>query len=165
MVQELSPAQGQGWRPVGATPHPRSGGCVYAGGPRGATPRSRSGGAAVRRHPWSKVRSSGCALLEQPWRDTPCPRQEKPKEDGRCCERASEGRHTDHNHRKLVNLITQTTALSNSVKLSHTMWGHPRWEGHGGEVRQNVAHWRREWKTTSVFLPWEPHEQYEKAKW
>ena len=22
-----------------------------------------------------------------------------------------------------------------------------------------------EWQTTSVFLPWEPHEQYEKAKW
>ena len=26
-----------------------------------------------------------------------------------------------------------------------------------------VVHWRREWQTTSVFLPWEPHEQYEKA--
>ena len=24
--------------------------------------------------------------------------------------------------------------------------------------------WRRERQTTSVFLPWEPHEQYEKAK-
>src|SRR5574337_964743 len=32
---------------------------------------------------------------------------------------ASEGRHTNHNHRKLVNLITPTTALSNSMKLSH----------------------------------------------
>ena len=30
--------------------------------------------------------------------------------------------------------------------------------------RQNMVHWRREWQTTSVFLPWEPHEQYEKAK-
>ena len=28
----------------------------------------------------------------------------------------------------------------------------------------NVVHWRREWQTTSLFLPWEPHEQYEKAK-
>ena len=36
--------------------------------------------------------------------------------------------------------------------------------GHGGEFWQNVVHWRGEWKTTSVFLPWEPHEQYEKAK-
>ena len=27
-----------------------------------------------------------------------------------------------------------------------------------------MGHWRREWQTTSVFLPSEPHEQYEKAK-
>ena len=44
------------------------------------------------------------------------------------------------------------------------MCDHPRQSGHGGEVWQNVVHWRREWQTTSVFLPWEPHEQYEKAK-
>ena len=29
---------------------------------------------------------------------------------------------------------------------------------------QNMVHWRRKWQTTSVFLPWEPHEQYKKAK-
>ena len=29
----------------------------------------------------------------------------------------------------------------------------------------HLVHWRREWQTTSVFLPWESHEQYEKAKW
>ena len=35
--------------------------------------------------------------------------------------------------------------------------------GHSiGEFWQKVVHWRREWQTTSVFLPWEPHEQYEK---
>jgi len=33
---------------------------------------------AMRRHPSSKIRSSGCALLEQPWRDAPRPRWEKP---------------------------------------------------------------------------------------
>ena len=71
----------------------------------------------------------------------------------------------NHNHRQWANLITWTTALSNSMKLSHAVWGHPRWTGHGGEVWQNVVHWRRKWQTTSVFLPWEPHEQYEKAKW
>ena len=70
-----------------------------------------------------------------------------------------------HIHRKLVNMITRTTALSNSMKLSHAVWGHPRRTGHGGEVWQNVVHWRREWQTTSVFLPWEPNEQYERAKW
>ena len=50
------------------------------------------------------------------------------------------------------------------MKLSHAVWGHPRQTGHGGEVWQNVVHWRREWQTTSVFLPWEPYKQYEKAK-
>ena len=35
---------------------------------------------------------------------------------------------------------------------------------HGGEIWQNVVHWRRELQTTSAFLPWEPHEQYGKAK-
>ena len=25
-----------------------------------------------------------------------------------------------------------------------------------------MVHWRREWQTTSVFLPCEPHEQYER---
>ena len=36
--------------------------------------------------------------------------------------------------------------------------------GHGGEFWQKVVHWRRQWQTTSVFLPWEPHEQYEETK-
>ena len=27
-----------------------------------------------------------------------------------------------------------------------------------------MVHWRREWQTNPAFLPWEPHEQYEKAK-
>ena len=44
------------------------------------------------------------------------------------------------------------------------MYGHPRWTGHGGEFWQNVVHWRREWQTTSVLLPWETHEQYGKEK-
>ena len=28
---------------------------------------------------------------------------------------------------------------------------------------QHHSSWRREWQTTSVFLPWEPHEQCEKT--
>ena len=59
---------------------------------------------------------------------------------------------------------TRTTALSNSVKLGQALWGHPRWADHGREVCQNVVHCRREWITTSVFLPGEPNEPYEKAK-
>ena len=64
----------------------------------------------------------------------------------------------------LLKDFTRTTVLSNSVKLSHAVWGYPGWTGHGGEVWQNVVHWRREWQTSSVFLSWEPHDQYEKAK-
>ena len=72
--EQIPHARGQGRWPGGPTPRPRSCGCAGAGGPRGAIPRWRSGRAAVRRYPSSKVRSNGCALLEQPWRDTPRPR-------------------------------------------------------------------------------------------
>ena len=64
--EELLHARDQGRWPGGPTPRPTSGGCTHARGPRGAIPRSRSGGVAVRRYPLSKVRSRGCALLEQP---------------------------------------------------------------------------------------------------
>ena len=52
----------------------------------------------------------------------------------------------NHNHRKLSNLITWTTALSNSMKL----WGMPcRATQDGrvmvGEFWQNMVHWRRQW--------------------
>ena len=47
-------------------PHIQGAVAVGAGGPRGAIPRSRSGVAVVRRYPSSNVRSSSCALLEQP---------------------------------------------------------------------------------------------------
>ena len=58
-------------------------------------------------------------------------------------------------------MITWTTALSNSMKLWAMLC---RATQDGGEFWQNVVHCRREWQTTSVFLPWGPHEQYEKAK-
>ena len=48
--------------------------------------------------------------------------------------------------------------------MSHAVQGQPRWTGRGGEFWQNMVHWRSEWKTASVFLPWEPHDEYEKAK-
>ena len=123
----------------------RRGGCKEIPLIQGKEKWLRFAGAAMKRDPTSKVRETQV-------------RQQVLQE-------ASEGRHRNHNHRKLVNLNTWTTALSNSMKLSHAVWGHLRRVGHGGEVWQNVAHWRREWQTTSVLLPWEPHEQYEKAKW
>ena len=60
------------------------------------------------------------------------------------------------------------------TSMQSTSWEMLGWRKHKLESRlpgeisitsDNVVHWRREWKTTSVFLPWEPHEQYEKAKW
>ena len=48
--------------------------------------------------------------------------------------------------------------------MSHAVEGHPRRLGHSEEFWQDVVHWRTEWQITSVFLLWEPHEQYEKAK-
>ena len=64
--EDLPHARGQGLQPGGATPPPRSSGCTGTGEPRGAIPRLRSEGVAVRRYLSSKVRSSSCALLEQP---------------------------------------------------------------------------------------------------
>ena len=131
---------------------------------KGDTPRPRLGAAARRNYPTSKVRSSGCALLEQPRRDPFMSKVRKTQVRRQVLREGIRGQ-TDwnHNHRQLANLITRTTALSNSMKLGHALWGHQRWTGHGGEFWQNVVHWRREWQTT-VFLPWEPHEQCEKAK-
>ena len=62
---------------------------------------------------------------------------------------------TDHMDHSLVQL---------NETMSHAGEGPPRQTGHAGEFWQNVVHWRGEWQTTSVFVPGEPHEQYEKAK-
>ena len=44
------------------------------------------------------------------------------------------------------------------------MQGHSGWTGYSEEFWQNMIQWKRKWQTTPVFLPQEPHEQYEKAK-
>ena len=49
----------------------------------------------------------------------------------------------------------------------HQAWPYVEWlKGMSLNIGpwQNVVHWRREWQTTPVFLPWEPHEQCENAK-
>ena len=64
-----------------------------------------------------------------------------------------------------MKLITWATALSNSWNYKPCCVGPHKMNGSSsGEIWQNVVHWRREWQTTSVFLPWEPQEQYEKAE-
>ena len=82
---------------------------------------------------------------------------------------------TERGHQRADRLKpqSQTTSQSDHMDyslvqlnetISHAMWGHLRRMDHGGEFWHNVVHWRREWQTTSLFLPWEPHEAYEKAK-
>ena len=52
------------------------------------------------------------------------------------------GTETGHRRADRLKPQSQTTSqsdhmdhpLSNSMKLSHAMWVHPRWAGHGGEV-------------------------------
>ena len=83
---------------------------------RGDAPCPRSGGEAMSRYSTSKVTGSGCTLLEQLWRDTPRPRQEKPKEDGKCRQGIRGQTDWNNNHQKLANLIIWTTALSNSMQ-------------------------------------------------
>ena len=58
---------------------------------------------------------------------------------------------------------TGVPALASFLPKKSQGWSPSEWTG--WISWQNVVHWRREWQTTSVFLPWEPHEQYEKAKW
>ena len=53
-----------------------------------------------------------------------------------------------------------TRALSMSSSYAERQKGMPQLD----RAWQNVIHWRRQWPTTSVFLPWEPHEHDEKAK-
>ena len=68
---------------------------------------------------------------------------------------SQETNQSDHMDHSLVSL---------NETMSHAVQGHSRQMGHGGEFWQNMVHWKREWQTTSVFLPWESHEQYKKTK-
>ena len=91
----------------------------------------------MRRYPSSKVRSSGCALLEE--------HEEIPHVQGKRNPSKMLGTERGHQRADTLKLQSQTPiqsyhslvnqlAFSNSVKLSHAMWGHPRWVHHGGEV-------------------------------
>ena len=72
----------------------------------------------------------------------------------------SEGRQNEsHNHRKLTKLNPWITTLPNSMKPWAMLL-----TSHGGEIWRNMVPWRRGWQTISAFLPWEPHEQYERQK-
>ena len=50
------------------------------------------------------------------------------------------------------------------MKLKPSLVGPPKMDASWWRFWQNMVRWRREWQTTSIFLPWEHYEQYEKAK-
>ena len=84
----------------------------------------------MRRYPLSKVRSSGCALLEQ--------LEEIPQVQGKRNPSKIVGVARGHQRADILKPYSQktsqsnhtrTTALSNSMKLSHALWDHPRREG------------------------------------
>ena len=69
------------------------------------------------------------------------------------------------NSRSLPKFIsTESVMPSSHLILCRPLCRHPRRTGHGGEFWQNKVYWRRERQTTLAFLPWEPHENHEKAK-
>ena len=96
--------------------------------PRGDAPRPRSGAVAERRYSWSKIRSSD--------------REEIPHVQGKRNPSKTVG--TKRGHQRANRLKPQPKktsqpdhtdhSLSNSMKLSHAVWGHPRRTGHDGEV-------------------------------
>ena len=68
-----------------------------------------------------------------------------------------------------VNLFMDNSlvVVKGLVQLSgamNAMQDHLRWTSHSEEFWQTVIRWRRTWWPTPVFLPWEPHDQYEKTK-
>ena len=105
---------------------------------------SKSGAATKRSYPTSKVKSRGCALLES---SEVIPHVQGKRNPSKMvgAERGHQRADRLKSHAQTTSQSgTGTTAVSNSMKLSHAVRGHPRWMGHGGEVRQNVVHWRRE---------------------
>ena len=138
--EEQLHTRGQGRWLGGAASHPRSSGCMGTEGPRGAIPCWRSGGAVMRRYSSSRVRSCSCALLEQPWRDTPRPgKRNASKMVGVARGHQRADTLKPYSQKTSQTNHSRTTALSNSIKLSHAV-GQPKMAGHGGEVRQNVVH-------------------------
>ena len=104
--------------------------------PRGASPRPRSGAAAERSYCMFKVRRGGREKIplvqakEQRLRFAGAAVKRYPVQGKRNPSKtvgvARGHQRADTEHR--------TTVVSNSMKLSHAVWGHPRRPGHGGEV-------------------------------
>ena len=111
----------QCWDPYKhAQPYTLCSGCMAQERLRGPTPHPRSGAAALC---WSSC-------------------EEIPHAQGKRNPSKMVGAERGHQRADRLKPQSQTTSqsddtdhsLSNSVKLSHAMWGHLGWTGHGGEV-------------------------------
>ena len=104
--------------------------CVQKGG--GCDGRCRS--AAERSYPVSKVKAAAALCRSS--------REELPHVQGKGNPSKMVGAERGHQRADRQKPQSQTIgqsehtdhSLSNSMKLSHAIWGHPRWMGHGGEV-------------------------------
>ena len=110
---------------------------------RWATPRRRSGAAAALC--WSSHEER--------------PRVQGKRNSGKTVDTGRGDQRADRlkPHRQLANLITWITALSNSMKLSHAVWGHPGRMGHGGgltERRQLEKGMANHFSILTLRSPW-----------
>ena len=95
---------------------------------------SKSGAANKSSYSTSKVKSRGCTLLES---SEMIPHVQGKRNPNKMV--GAEGGHQRADRLKSHAQTTSqsgtgTTAVSNSMKLSHAVRGHPRRMGHGGEV-------------------------------
>ena len=84
-------------------------------------------------------------------------------------------------HKPLILLHQRSDRIKTTITENKPNWSHgpqpclmqhnyepcrvgpPKTDGSWWRVLTKQVHRRREWQTTSVFLPWEPHQQYEKT--
>ena len=124
-------------RQRGATPCPKSGAAAGRSNPMSNERRLRGHGRAersystfkVRRGDLVQVRSGGCPF----WSSCEeIPHVQVKRNPSKMVLR--EGIRGQTHQNQISQSDHRTTVLSDSVKLSHAMWGHPRRSGHGGEV-------------------------------
>ena len=138
--------RGQGQRPGGANPCTRPGASSKRSNPRSNEQWLRGHRRAERSYSMFKVRSSSSEEMpliqgkEQQlcFAGAAMKRYPKSKNPNKMVGVARGHQRADtlkpYSQETCQSNHTRTTALSNSMKLSHALWGHPRHAGHGGEV-------------------------------